>query len=236
VKRWLERELLDELAAEDPRALRSRGDLQRVNACMGNARSMAGALRAAFRERAPLRIVELGAGDGRFFLSVARRLAPGWPGVSTGLVDRQSIVSSGTSDALERLGWRAEALEADAFDWLRSPGVEPCDAIIANLFLHHFAEARLAELLHRAARLTRVFVAVEPRRSGWTLASGQLLRLIGCNEVTRHDALVSIRAGFAGRELSQLWPAMGNWSLHERAAGCWSHLFMAQRISPISPG
>jgi hypothetical protein len=38
-----------------------------------------------------------------------------------------------------------------------------------------------------------------------------------------------VRAGFAGHDLSRLWPASQNWTLHERPAGWFSHLFIAQR-------
>jgi hypothetical protein len=101
--------------------------------------------------------------------------------------------------------------------------------MVANLFLHHFSAAQLVELLGGAARRARVFVALEPRRSGWALAVSRMIWLIGCNDVTRHDAPVSVRAGFAGRELSRLWPADAGWSLVERRAGPFSHLFVAQR-------
>ena len=42
--RRLEPELLDQLPADDPRAMRSRRDLKRINAWMNNASRMAGAL------------------------------------------------------------------------------------------------------------------------------------------------------------------------------------------------
>jgi hypothetical protein len=57
-----------------------------------------------------------------------------------------------------------------------------------------------------------------------------MLGLIGANGVTRHDAAVSVRAGFKGGELSALWPANPRWRLRERRAGLFSHLFLAQRM------
>jgi hypothetical protein len=54
--------------------------------------------------------------------------------------------------------------------------------------------------------------------------------MIGCNDVTRHDAIVSVRAGFKNRELSELWPAGGAWILHEHAYGLFSHYFVARRV------
>ena len=58
--RRVEPELLDELPASDPRAVRSRQDLRRVNAWMGNARIMARALRSAFTGRHCQTLFELG--------------------------------------------------------------------------------------------------------------------------------------------------------------------------------
>jgi len=52
--------------------------------------------------------------------------------------------------------------------------------------------------------------------------------LMGCNAVTRHDARVSVRAGFRDDELSRLWPS-GGWTLEERGAPPFSHLFVARR-------
>jgi hypothetical protein len=45
--------------------------------------------------------------------------------------------------------------------------------------------------------------------------------------VTRHDAVASVRAGFAGRELSGLWPEAG-WQRREGLALPFTHFFAAQ--------
>lgn len=223
--RIVQPEWLDELPAADPRAVASRRDLQRVNVWMGHARRLA---RVVSRfARSPERITELGAGDGTFLLSVARRLAPRWPRVEAVMVDQQPLVSRQTQDAFAKLGWTARVVTADVFDWLERGDCS--DITMANLFLHHFQEGQLQELLTLARRQTHLFAACEPRRGGLPLLFSRLLWLIGCNAVTRHDAVVSVRAGFNGRDLSALWPAKGGWHLEERAAGAFSHLFVAQR-------
>ena len=56
---------------------------------------------------------------------------------------------------------------------------------------------------------------------------GQVIWVLGCNEVTRHDAVVSVRAGFTGNELSAAWPP-GDWQLEERVAWPFTHLFIAR--------
>jgi len=189
---------------------------------------MAHTLRSAFTGRRCQTLVELGAGDGTFLLRVARRLGPDWHGSSAVLLDRQPIVSSDTLRDFEHLGWSAEIITADVFDWLGRGSSQHYDAVIANLFLHHFTEAQLTALLTMAAKLATVFAAIDPRRWAWSLLGCRLLRLLGCNAVTRHDAIVSVRAGFAGLELSSLWPAELGWALQERSVNLSSHLFVAR--------
>jgi hypothetical protein len=251
VKRIIEPELLDELPPDDPRAAGSRRDLRRLNAWMRNHAIMANALQTAVNGRAPGHIVELGAGDGDFLLRVARRLSsfgvpsrtsrdgpnrpkPGlratgaWNEVNVTLLDRQKVVTPQTLAAFASLGWRAEAVVADVFDWLQTPA--PAEIVVANEILHHFDDARLAGLLRVIAGHTHLFIAIEPRRAPWPLFCSRLLWAINCNSVTRHDATVSVRAGFVHEELSALWPDKRNWQLTEQRASWFSHLFIAQKI------
>jgi hypothetical protein len=228
ISRTVEPEWLDELPSGDPRAVKSRRDLRRINALMMSSALVACELRRAFPAQPPRTIAEIGAGDGMFMVRVARKLLPEWRAMDVVLVDRQSLVTTATSEKFSGIGWQARAVEADVFAWLAQPAPH-FDAIVANLFLHHFDAARLSELLALAARRTRVLIACEPRRSGRALAGSHLLGVIGCNDVTRHDAVASVRAGFKDRELSSSWPAGGAWALEERAHGLFSHCFVAAR-------
>ena len=125
-------------------------------------------------------------------------------------------------------------MTADVFEWLARPADRVFDVIIANLFLHHFDAAGLKTLLSSVAQRTRMFIACEPRRSGFALVGSCLLGVVGCNDVSRHDAVVSVRAGFDGLELSALWPASSTWTLKEHASGLFSHCFTAARVSANS--
>jgi hypothetical protein len=227
IPRTLEPEWLDELPAGDPRAVRSRRDLRRINALMMNSALVACELRRAFPAHPPQAIAEIGAGDGTFMLRVAKKLLPEWRMMDAVLVDQQNLVSPATGAELGALGWRTQVVAADVFAWLAQPDGPHFDVIVANLFLHHFDAARLSALLSLVARRARVLIACEPRRAGGALVGSHLLGVIGCNDVTRHDAVASVRAGFKNRELSGLWPAAGAWDLQERAHGLFSHCFVA---------
>jgi Methyltransferase domain len=226
ISRHIVPEILDGLAADDPRAIRSRRDLLHVNALMFNIPIMAALLRRHMRVE-PRRVLEIGAGDGRFMLAVARRLAKTWPAVELTLLDRVGLVSPATRDAFGRLGWRVETVTADVFGWMQDAGEQRFDAITANLFLHHFDSTDLSRLFSGLQRLAPVLLATEPRRGSLPLAAARLLWAIGANDVTLHDAAASVRAGFAGTELSALWPAGQGKPLEERPGWLFSHVFAA---------
>src|ERR1700722_15156667 len=223
--RVLTSEILDVLPPDDPRALRSRRDLVLINAVMRQSAIMANAL-SAFA--APKLIADLGGGDGRFMLRVAKRLAKRWPDVTVMIADRRAIVSAQTRACFARAGWRCENLTGDVLETL--PLIKP-DIVTANLFLHHLDDAALSQLLGLVARQARGFVACEPRRSAFALLGARMVFALGANDVTRHDAVASVRAGFHGYELSGLWPAGApGWQLGEHGVFPFTHLFHAHAI------
>jgi hypothetical protein len=227
--RQVEAERLDALPASDPAAIRSRRDLQRLNRLMGQAGAMARLLRGHGATRSMRRVVDLGAGDGTLLLQMARKLAPDCGGVQAVLVDRQALLSDRTREEFKQSGWGIETATCDALQWLVSAPRHEGTVMIANLFLHHLENAPLRALLEHVSTRAELFVACEPRRDRFTLQASRLVGWIGCNAVTRHDAPISARAGFAGRELSTLWPAGGDWSTEEGPIGPFSHYFVAWR-------
>jgi hypothetical protein len=198
--RIIETEWLDSLPSSDPRAERSRRDLRRVNTLMGNARHIAAALRPHARKG--MRVADLGAGDGSLMRAVQRRLPP----IETISVDKSDGV--------------------DVLDFLRESGPR-LDAIVCNLFLHHLDGDLLSDVLALAAERAPLFVACEPRRARIALQASKLMWVLGANEVTRHDAVVSVRAGFTGQELSAIWPST-DWHFEERVAWPFTHFFSAR--------
>jgi phospholipid N-methyltransferase len=234
LERLLKPEWLDELPASDPAAIRSRQDLRRVNMLMGHAAIAARALNAT--DRHPESLLEIGAGDGNFMLRVIQRFSRIEKRRKVTLLDQQNILSAETRNDFASVGWEVETSTTDLFDWIEiSPA--PCfDAILANLFLHHFSENRLRHLFERLVDRCEAFIAIEPRRAVFPFVLSHGLGLVGCNRVTRHDAVVSVGAGFTGSELSLLWPSDLSWTLHEGPAGLFSHLFTAHRKGATPKG
>lgn len=219
MKRVVQPELLDELPPDDPRAIHSRRDLRRINKIMANARPIIQFLRGN-ELKSPVTLAEIGAGDGNISGRVARALSACRISGNVLLIDRQPL------SATEIPGWKVQTIKADVFAWLEK--TVPVDVIIANLFLHHFSDAQLREMFQRCAVLCNLFVTSEPRRSSLALWFSRRLTLIGCNDVTRHDAEISVQAGFSGTELSSLWPIGSAWNVTEKKGGLFTHFFAAR--------
>jgi SAM-dependent methyltransferase len=237
--RRLEPEVLDALPADDADAIRSRSDLRRVNRVMGTRAIFVRALRALAPRRdavRPIRILELGCGDGTLLLGVGRSLGAAYGPVELTLLDRLDLVEAATIERYRGLGWTARGVAADVFDWAgdataRSRVDGRLDVIVANLFLHHFGSDELVRLFRAVGDAGNAFFACEPRRAGLALVGSHLIGALHVNAVTRTDAVLSVHAGFRDRELTALWPREnGSWRLREYPAGLFSHCLQAVRV------
>jgi len=227
--RRVEPEALDHLPTTDSRAIRARQDLRRINRVMGTLSILCRGIDIAMRGSPPRRIVELGAGDGTLLLRLALRRAPQWPGVEVTAVDRQNVIAPETRRSFATMGWTLRVIVRDVFEWLDEVDVVPQDLLFANLFLHHFNADPLAQMLSRIAGLGTAFVACEPRRAPIALIGSHLVGLLGCNAVSRSDAVLSVHAGFRGAELTAVWPKTRSWHIDEQPAGLFTHRFVAYR-------
>ena len=193
--RVVEPEILDRLPHGDPDARRSRRDLRMINAVMGNTSW----LRRQVRKRPLKRIVEIGAGDG----GLCAQLAKDRPELELAAVD--------LAPRPAQLPAQIEWAQGDLFDVL--PELSG-DALLANLFLHHFDTGALRRLggLIQGFRFICVSEPLRTRRGHWL--GGLLHPLV--NHVTRHDMHVSIRAGFRRGEMPALLGLeVGDWEVKE---------------------
>lgn len=184
-------EILDSLPSDDPRAVRCRIDLHRINLAMGNYRWIASKLQAGARSDTR-DWMELGAGDGH----LAKILPDAF--IQT--------IRVGAADFAPRPEcWPAnwEWNQGDLFEVLDSRSGEKDTGIIASLFLHHFEEADLAKM--GAAfedSFSRIIISEPARFSCFEWLARPFFPLV--NHVTRHDMIVSIQAGFRKGELPRL--------------------------------
>lgn len=176
----------------------------------------------------PTSILELGAGDGTLLLRLAAAVGSRWPGVKVTLLDRQRCVGSETIENYRMHGWEATTVCEDALVWARQTPQRLYDLTVSALFLHHFKDLELRELLRGVISHSRAFIAIEPQRAALAKVGSRLIGLLGANAVTREDAVKSVDAGFSGDEITSAWSSMDQtWYTEEYPALPFSHVFIA---------
>ncbi|MFT4641415.1 MAG: hypothetical protein ACI8T1_004752 [Verrucomicrobiales bacterium] len=208
MQRMVEPEILDSLPPEDPAAQRSRRDLVRINALMGNLRW----IRRMLEVRAGGgRVIEVGAGDGRLASALSES------GMDVTAVDLAPRPSS-CSDSVRWVQGDVNEVLADLEG----------DILVASLFWHHFQKEALQRLAPLVERFRGVVLS-EPWRARHALWLGSALVPV-VNSVTRHDMFVSIKAGFRRGELPAWWDLCSeNWDLEETGTALGAYRLQAWR-------
>ena len=83
---------------------------------------------------------------------------------------------------------------------------ESVDIVVASQLLHHFSRSASIQLVREMSRTARLGVVIADLRRQWAAASGIWVAsmLLRFHEVTRRDAVISVRRGFKKRELQSI--------------------------------
>ncbi len=207
-------ELIDQLPADDPRAIRSRRDLLFVNRIMGSHRWLARVLGQLHRPG--MSWVELGAGDGMLGRMVHRQ------------EDGPSLEGMDLFPRPQNWPRDWTWLQGDLFAKLKDHP-ERWNAATGNLILHHFEDAEL-ERLGQALSRFQVLAFSEPARYWLHRVEGYAISPLFLHPVTRHDLHASVRAGFRGEELADLLGLdRRDWKISCRSTLLGAYRFLAVR-------
>lgn len=175
-------EILDSLPAENPEAIRSRADLRVINWFMGNERWI---LERLGSQKNAKRVVELGAGEGKLTTRIKSQFND-LDVVAVDLIDRPPKIDNAVK-------WlQGNVLTADL-------PIDEKTVVVVNLFLHHL-DADVLKLLGSKLSKAKTLIFAEPVRMRYALMLGYLIYPF-VNRVTKHDMIVSIKAGFVPSEL-----------------------------------
>jgi len=156
----------------------------------------------------PLRVLDLGSGGGDVAIALARRARKEGMGVS---VHGADISPRAVELAREAARGAQVDCEFFAMDVVHDPLPAGYDVIMSSLFLHHFDEAVVQEILQKAAAASGRAVLMDDLRR---TAAGYLLCWVGCRMLTRSrvvhtDGPLSVRAAWTLDEIRKLADASG---------------------------
>ena len=184
----------------DPRVLRrSLADVALANSLFGGTRAVLLEIAELLPRLAPhATLLDVGSGIGDI-AAQARELA-GRSGVDLALV---------TTDRAETLAAASRVRSGNAVcsDATALPFADhSVDVVICSQTLHHFDDARAADVVRELDRVARVRVIVADLRRSWIAAAGLWCASfpLRFHPVSRHDGVVSVMRGYTTRELARL--------------------------------
>lgn len=213
--RILARELLDSASAEDAR--RNLAELRWINRWLGGHASAVSACGRVMGRSEAFSLLDVGAASG----DTSAAIAKAFPGCR--------VVRSDLSP--QNLGVAPHPkLSADAF---RLPFRDRAfDVVFSSLFLHHFDNGQIVDLLREMRRVARRAVLVVDLERHW-LAEIFLPAtrwLLGWHPITLHDGVVSVRAAFSPGELEELARQAGFEEVRCGRHMPWFRLSLAMRM------
>jgi hypothetical protein len=187
--RYIEREILDDQTPE--RAAPSLADIVRINRLLGGHGVLRGCLRRIVPPGERFTLLDVGAGSGDAGEVVLRQ----YPHASVFSLDhRHHHVRAAPT----------HRIVADAFRLPLRP--RSFEIVYAGLFLHHFEDAEVTQLLRQMAAVSRRYVVVNDLERNllpyyFLPATQWLLRW---DPITLHDGMISVQAGFTAAEMRNL--------------------------------
>ena len=188
-KRFIQPELLDHLPPEEARP--NLADLVRLNQHFGGHSTLLKILRRAVKADKPFTLLDVGAASG----DTARIIKAHYP---------RATVTSLDQNAVNLEAAPAPKIMADAFN-LPFNG-ERFDYVLCSLFLHHFTDEQVVNLLRGFyQRARRALLVCDLERSIFPYAFLYGSRFVlKWHAITVHDGMISVRAAFREKELRVL--------------------------------
>lgn len=239
VRRVVTPELMDDPGVDRDVLDRSLGYIRLVNRVLGGRSALLGSLRrwaGDWPKDRPIRLLDVGTGSADLPLAAVQWASGRGLDLRVTGIDIHETTLDLAREHLQatdpEAASRIELVQADAGELAERFEPKSFDCVHAGLFLHHLSEIRVLTVLRVMDRLARCAVVwndLVRTRVGYAAIH---LLTIGQPEIIRHDARVSVRAGFTRREAMDFAHRVGL----ERPDYAWNPLTHRFVLSSLKPG
>jgi ubiquinone/menaquinone biosynthesis C-methylase UbiE len=200
-------EIMDQPVADVAEYEHALAQVADVNRFLGGDRALRMSLAPLLQETRPVRVLDVGAGNGAVAMGLAR-----WAAAAGRSWRVTALDLSAEGSALARRSVRASDVARSVAvlrgDALHLPFADASfDAAYTVLTLHHFDDAAAVALLREMARVVRRLIVVndlERSRAALIGARALAASVWKGNRITRHDGPLSVRRAFTPDELLAL--------------------------------
>lgn len=206
MQRVLTPELMDDPRVAEPELRSALGYLRFINRFLGGTRALMRHLapwsRRWPRER-PISVLDLGTGSADVPLAACRWARARGLNMRVTAIDTHEATLRVARERASAEPWvKIEA--CDARGALARFGCGSFDYVHAGLFLHHLTDAEVLRVLADMGRLCRAGLVWNDLRRSMLHRALVGAAVIGQKRIARHDARVSVEAGFTRGEVEQL--------------------------------
>ena len=204
-ERSLSKEYMDSPAFDARLARQSFRFIERVNRFLGGVRIVWSFVQnEASRLPAgePLRILDVGSGSCDIPIAVSRRAIRAGIEIQFVCVERDIHAVQRARCQLDAAGDLPITLvHADIFEWMPR---RPCHVAVGSMFFHHLADEQIRSLVERLVPGACKRLLVNDLVRCWPSLLGAHLLCLAESSRVRHDATLSVKRGFRGRELCDI--------------------------------
>ncbi len=222
-----EEEIMDDFALAGETLRDALDEIARINRWLGGNQITLSGIRQLLQEQRtdrPIRVWDLGCGGG----DMLRQLAD-WGRRRN--IAFELVGIDANADAIEYARELSEAYPEISYVHTILPDesldAQEVDIVLCTLFLHHFSEEAILELLQTYSdKATMGVVVNDLQRSSLAYFLFGIITMFHRNKMTREDGLLSIKRGFRRRELEAWAGKLKGWTSQIR----WRWAFRYQWI------
>jgi 2-polyprenyl-3-methyl-5-hydroxy-6-metoxy-1,4-benzoquinol methylase len=191
------KEILDDLNLSGEELHKNLAEIERINTFLGGHSVILNAIGSLAGKE--LTVLDVGCGSGDTLRVLERKI----PGIKCVGIDANQNIIDYAKHQLKTAS-KIEFVKGDCFDEKIYESLK-ADVIICSLFLHHFKDEEIKELIDIFRRYTKTVIINDLHRNWLAYYGFKVISfLFGASKITKHDGSISVLRGFTKKDWNSI--------------------------------